>query len=269
MTGDIAMQILRLTVAISALGLGCAAISAHAGGPKSINTCQTITESGSYIVEKNLTATGTDHCLVVETNNVTIDLNGFALIGSGGVQSGDGITDGASVLRESIVVRNGVVTDFDNGIDLSLTVGAIVEGLRAVGNERFGILVDSNGPPSTGGIVRNNVAHRNGLSGIRALNSFIEGNYSTDNGLYGIEGGNGSVIGNVARENVIAGFHVGGGTVANNTASSNGDNGFDVGRGTTLVGNTAVDNGDIGFEIDCPSNVRGNTAWNNGGVGIT
>jgi hypothetical protein len=151
-------------VAIAVVGLAGTASAA----PKSINSCKTIDEPGSYIVTKNLTTSG--QCLGVAASNVTIDLGGHVL-------SGGGISYGvvANNSRTGITVRNGTVTGFFNGIHLQ-GPGNIVEQIRAHDNAWSGIVV---GP---GSLVRSSVAYGNGEYGIAAgVASHVTGNLATGN----------------------------------------------------------------------------------------
>ena len=240
-----------LTVTL-ALGVGLIAVDASAFGTRTIKKCQTISKSGSYIVVRNLTASG--DCLVVAADFVTIDLRGYTLTGD---ETGNGITDDDTP-REGIALRNGVVTGFDHGIRLGATSSVIVEGIRALRNAGAGIIVGD------GAIVRGNVANFNGADGIAAgEDSVVEGNAANNNEFIGISTGISTVIGNTANENQH-GFFAGPGVVTDNTAYLNNEEGFFIRNGTTLAGNNARNNGGDGFRIFCPSNVRGNTAILNG-----
>ncbi|MGH9900357.1 MAG: hypothetical protein ACRD68_00800, partial [Pyrinomonadaceae bacterium] len=81
-------------------------VTEAAAARKPIRSCQTIDDSGSYLLTKSLTAAG--DCLVIAADNVTVDLNGFTITGDG---TGKGITDGGAQLK-NITVRNGGVTNF-------------------------------------------------------------------------------------------------------------------------------------------------------------
>ena len=70
-----------------------------------ILSCGTIKEPGSYLLGKNLAATG--DCLVVVVNDVTIDLDGYTIRGNG---TGSGIL---AVENGNIAVRNGSITGFN------------------------------------------------------------------------------------------------------------------------------------------------------------
>jgi hypothetical protein len=48
-------------------------------GPIEIEKCRTIDEPGSYKLVRNLTAPANADCLVIITDNVTVDLAGFSI----------------------------------------------------------------------------------------------------------------------------------------------------------------------------------------------
>lgn len=151
-----------------------------AAAPKSINSCETITDSGSYVLTKNLQAAG--DCLVIEADNVTIDLNGFTIEGDG---TGHGIWDG-DLPRQNLTVRNGTVRNFRIGVGFAKPGGThssrcVIERIRAVQNTFFGIRA------GLGATVRDNIASDNGGSGIFASGgSLIAGNVVNNNNNSGI-----------------------------------------------------------------------------------
>ncbi len=74
-----------------------------------------ITQPGSYYLTGNVTGVNAKHGIELAASNVTIDLNGFALMGVAG--SLDGISTTTTVLN--IAIQNGMVTNWgDRGIDL-------------------------------------------------------------------------------------------------------------------------------------------------------
>lgn len=168
--------------------------------PKGINSCQTIDESGTYVLTKNLKATG--DCLVINVDNVTIDLDGYTIEGDG---SGQGVWDG-DLPRQNITVRNGTVTNFFIGVGLAKpgaahSVRSVIEKIRAVNNRFFGIrsgdysvvrdcIASDNAQTGmfvSGGLVINNVVMNNASAGITALcpSNFV-GNIVTGNGAFSI-----------------------------------------------------------------------------------
>jgi len=86
-------------------GVGSVAVAVC---PTQISACGPIAQSGSYVVEKNLTAAG--DCLVIRADFVTLDLGGFVLTGNG---SGNGVTNN-NVSHQGILIRNGTITNFEN-----------------------------------------------------------------------------------------------------------------------------------------------------------
>jgi hypothetical protein len=97
-----------------------------------------ITQAGSYRLTGNLTVTSGVDGIDVNADNVTIDLNGFAIIGMGG-----GGGNGIASTHNQVTVRNGTVTGMGaNGI--SLGANATVADVHAVGNGADGIVVGNS-----------------------------------------------------------------------------------------------------------------------------
>jgi hypothetical protein len=181
-------------------------------GPVKIRECQTINASGSYVLTRNLQATG--DCLLVNTNDVSIDLNGFTISGNG---PGNGISDGESE-RTNIAVRNGTVTGFGNrGVNLFHTTAAIVEAVTARANGGTGIAA------GFGSAVTGNSAQANGAGIATWWGSTVAGNTALLNTEWGITAGVGS-------------------TVTGNTAQANGGDGIQVFCPSNVIGNTAMEN---------------------------
>ena len=165
---------------VLALGLGAYATQAVAAppkpakGPTEIEECGVIDESGSYVLVNNLTAIG--DCLVVVTDFVSIDLQGFTITGDGPVLvnfndpavlegaipgTGTGIVDGQIPPQASdgITVRNGQITGFNIGINLGNGEGHVIEQVHAFVNSNIGIRVGQSS------IVKDNTTHLNGYVG--------------------------------------------------------------------------------------------------------
>jgi hypothetical protein len=110
----------------------------------------TITVQGVYCLKSDLaTALATGNAISVNTNNVTIDLNGYKIgnlaAGSGTFASGIRATS-----RDNVTVRNGTIRGFFEGVRLTGN-GHVVEDLRADGNTTYGIRTSG-----TGNVVRRN-----------------------------------------------------------------------------------------------------------------
>ncbi|MDI6775556.1 MAG: right-handed parallel beta-helix repeat-containing protein, partial [Verrucomicrobiota bacterium] len=98
----------------------------------------TITNAGAYYLTASLTSTG--HGVVVQSGQVTVDLMGFAITGDRG--SGDyGVsicgTTGSAV--ENVVVRNGTIRRFDDGVRMEYVRYGRLENLQVMTNSWRGI----------------------------------------------------------------------------------------------------------------------------------
>ncbi len=126
----------------------------------------TITQSGSYQLTSNIVS-GSNTINVIEINadNVTLDLNGFSIIGprtctgdnatlvcTNSGMTAHGVT---ATSRKNIVVKNGIVQGFDTGVSLggSSIRGNNVHHINSSQNE-FGIVVIN-------GMISDSVANRN------------------------------------------------------------------------------------------------------------
>jgi parallel beta-helix repeat protein len=193
----------------------------------------TIGTSGSYRLTGNLTVSSTTgDAIDVTVNHVTIDLNGFSIVGPGS-GSGDGIYGAAA---GTVTVENGTVTGF--------------------GSE--GVVVGSSG------IVRNVHADANG-NGIQGGNNAVIEGCTANSSIFGLGIGiicsAGCVIsGNTANGNPGRGIQVGNGSViSGNTAFHNTNVGIDCnGSGCLITGNTAFNNGTGLAASDATTGYAGN-----------
>src|SRR3989337_3267863 len=192
-------------------------VTEASAGVSPISTCQTIMSSGSYELTQNLNHDGTTPaigCLEVDADNVTIDLKGFTITGSN--------TDTGIITlgpRNGIVIRNGTIRDFGDGIGLGGD-HCRVEWVIAFSNDNDGIeLARDNWD------VNNNIANDNG-----------------DNGI--VTDPNSTIRNNIANDNVTDGILAGPtNKILYNTANGNGNNGIGVLCPSNLVGNIAQNNG--------------------------
>jgi hypothetical protein len=257
----------------------------------------TISQSGSYYLTKNLTATGT--AITVNADDVTVDLCGFSLTGN---NTGSGIymTD-----RINVEIRNGTIRNFSYGINddyiMMVSNGTStnhrVIGVRALSNVNFGIKL--YGPNNE---VRDCSASNNGTSASGSSifgisvgnNSTVTGNTVSNNGtsaqvnayVFGISAGNSCTItGNAvfsngymaAEDTTIYGIAASSGSkITGNTVSSNGTSAGSVygiaanNGGSTITGNTVYGNGSSatltvdGIYASAGCTVTRNTAYLNG-----
>ena len=137
----------------------------------------TITNPGSYRLTGNLTTSNVDTTLIsVSADSVTIDLNGFALIGpvtcSGNpnVCSGSGTGNGifANDPVKAFKVFNGTVRGLGND-GIVIGTSSSIENVRVIENGNEGILQDGFGTS----MAKNIVAYRNGANGVRTVGGRI------------------------------------------------------------------------------------------------
>ena len=202
----------------------------------------TISSSGFYYITKNLSCGPESHGITIVGHNVTLDLMGFNLAGSG-----QGIYHGIYMNQKTNVeIRNGTVRNFpQDGIhEESVGTGHRIINIRTRNNGRRGIYFASEGRNH---IVKNCTAVGNASNGIDAAGSgsTVTGNTCYNNALSGIYAGNGS-------------------TVTGNNCSYNGDDGISAGSGSTVIGNTCLYNTNYGIDLGGYNLVDQNTAYGNG-----
>lgn len=193
----------------------------------------TISQPGSYRLSGNLVVPNSDTTAVeIMASHVTLDLNGFAILGPtdcagganpcAGAGAGHGISASAGPLF-NITIRNGTIQGMgDIGIVLAGD-SHLVEYVHARSNGTHGIFV---GPSSDLGpsIVRHCTAQRNGSVGI-FMNEI------------------GTVSHSVANSNGTQGINLNGGGLASyNVVTRNGNFGLFLGSRSSYIGNVLLDN---------------------------
>jgi len=195
----------------------------------------TISVSGSYRLTGSLDVTGqptpqnvTAIEILSSAKDVTVDLNGFAVVGplscSGNPNTctpssgaGDGIAN-LSAGSNSVTVRNGTVRGMGR---IGIAIGAqscLVENVHVLSNGTDGIYL-------LGGIVRNSVASYNHAFGIVTdANSLVVNTLADWNGSAGISIEAGTLTGNTASNNTGDGLVIrdSPGLASYNTAFANG-----------------------------------------------
>lgn len=262
--------------------------------PGNVTNTFIINAPGSYYLTGNTIGAAGKHGISILTNDVTLDLNGFALIsGGGGAFRGINVPAG----QTNICIRNGTVKGWtDGGVRTDFATCTIVEKLRLSDNVGATGLALGNGLAkdcvatgnATGFVIGNGAqikdstatANTTGFStGDRAmLNNCIATvntqygfnctSYvtmtdctSSRNGLYGIVvAGSCSLTRCSATRNDIDGVSAGSGcTIADCTAGVNGYDGFRVGTGSSVRNCTAQSNGSAGVGVDGSCYLSGNT----------
>ena len=162
----------------------------------------TISTAGSYYLAGNLTGSAGSNGISIQADNVSLDLAGFTLLGSGGAT---GVVATASV--KNIAVHNGVVRGWSaHGLDLRSAFNSQVEGLRLSDNGGDGLVLGS------GSMIRGCNAGYNTGSGFRLVgaNSRAEDNHSTSNtgNGFSVEGIGHLIVKNSAASNVAGDFSI-------------------------------------------------------------
>jgi hypothetical protein len=216
-----------------------------------------ISAPGSYYLTANVTGTPMMNGISIRANNVTLDLNGFALIGVPG--SLDGIN--ATMPVHNLQIQNGNIESWGgDGVDTSMPVS---EGrylnLRAFRNGANGLNLGIRS------VVTECQAANNTLNGFQVASGVIKNCIAVGNGFT-----NGFPMG-------PHGFAIMGGeegdVVKDCVADYNGGDGFNVGmafpgKGTVITGCEAKRNLDDGIEVSNYCVVRGNNVLTNGVSGI-
>jgi len=105
----------------------------------------TITQPGSYRLSGNLTVPAGPDGIDINTDNVTLDLNGFTITGGG--SGGNGV----KTFNNNITVKNGSVRNFTNDVIVQGTHELVMDMHASIGSG--GVPTGSNGIVVTGGVV--------------------------------------------------------------------------------------------------------------------
>jgi hypothetical protein len=196
-----------------------------------------ITQPGSYYLTGNLNGELGKDGIDINMDNVTVDLNGFAVIGA--LISSNGIYSN----NNNVALRNGTVRSWGNdGVRLQ-GANQIVEGLRVSDNVGEGLLATGNS------VIKDCAAYNNAT---------------------GLDASAATITHCVARANQT-GFFVDRCVVEGCVASANTGDGFVIFASCLLSGNSALNNGGNGFRVSANGSLNridGNTAIGNSSAGI-
>jgi hypothetical protein len=232
-----------------------------------LTSCGTITSPGAYTLANNLgNPNSNGNCLVIKTGPVTIDLNGYRIVGTTAAGSGAAITD-LGVSRSFITVRNGTVQSFATGINLAASQFIDIAGITAAGNfQGMNLGLNAN--------IKDSRVINSGADGIVVNNNCTINGVVTSNNFNSINTGENCLVENTtAIGNHGAGISVGAGSsvincVASNNGHPNGGHGI-IGEATgyLVVNNVANGNTGDGIQVRGKSNVINNVV-NSNGTGI-
>jgi hypothetical protein len=210
----------------------------------------TIMQPGSYKLSGNLVAKDENtNVIVIAADHVTIDLNGFAILGptdcAGGLSPcarsglGAGISTDPFKLNFNVTIRNGTIQGMGAEGILLFGDSNLVEHMHVRSNGHGGILVVSSNDRG-GSIVQYNTAERNGSDGIRVDAGSVHHNVVSVN-LFGISVSTGTISDNLVNRN--AGYSLAMGQSASykgNVLQGNGQNIIGgVNQGQNLCDNAA------------------------------
>lgn len=186
-----------------------------------------ITQPGSYYLTTNIVGVTGEHGINISANNVSLDLNGFSLVGTSNSYDGIYIHSG----YHNITVRNGIISGW----------GA---GASAVGNPGAGIVCYANNAVFEHIIAFSNTPS-SGLDILASGCSVVDCTVSSNLG-YGIVALTGCVVVDcTASGNSSDGINVGSGTgVRGCTSFQNLGNGVTTSSNCTVIACTASGNGD-------------------------
>ncbi len=197
--------------------------------PGDVDSLFKITQPGAYVLRNNIAGVSGMMGIEIAANDVTVDLEGFALIGVAG--SLDGLLV-SQLAASNITIANGSIRGWGNGT----TNGYGVDARNALGVS-----------------IRNVNASSNLLDGIRAgKGSIVTGCTATANGSDGIDVDEGSTVRNcTAKANLNDGIETDFGcSVIGCTASGNALDGIQSLAGSAITDCAAYDNGDDGIQGD-------------------
>lgn len=197
----------------------------------------TITTSGSYYLTGDFTVTSGDG-ITIAADNVTLDLNGYALIGAG-ASTGDGIV--VSAARRNIQIRNGTIRDWtEDGVSAANASNSMADTLRLYKNGGAGLGM------GFGCHVRDCAAFANDGPGIVvSYNSVVLGCTSENNEGNGITTGSRCVV-------------------TDCSAAFNGGDGIEAVTGSRVINCSAGSNTGNGIKVTYHCYVSGNVCMSNG-----
>jgi hypothetical protein len=233
-----------------------------------------ITQPGSYYLTSNVEAVAGKAGIQIASSNVTLDLNGFTLRGTGATSLQAVASSGTSVVIKNGIIKSwgsagvatGAYTTVQNmtiesvgnvGIALSSgivencvvrdagTVG-IQTGVSSTVRDCTVLSSGSHGIQAASfSQVRNCISSSNGGNGILALNSTIVGCSTHNNTLSGVRSDNlCTIIDCIALQNTLDGFELTAqDTITGSTSNQNDGNGISAGSRCRIEDNTCNDNG--------------------------
>jgi hypothetical protein len=198
---------------------------------------------GSYVLGSNLRPPVNQTAIQIFANNVTIDLSGYVISGSG-QSAGNGIVGAAG--WSGATIKNGTIEGFKfDGIDAAMGHQWIVENVRSAHNGRDGIVL------GLFAVIRSSVVAANQRDGVSLKDyALFESNVVAGNAGRGIVTLQSSLIqGNTVSGNQAVGIHTTLSGVFGNTINSNVGLGV-YGNGSGCGNNILLLNNALGVQAD-------------------
>jgi len=231
---------------------------------KSSDLPLTISQSGSYYLSETINfATQDTTGITITASDVTIDLNGYALIGPGKTTGSSG--SGISASGKQITVLNGSVSQW-RGSGVALSSSSQVSNIKSTNNGNYGVQVGQDSR------VKDCILESNGGDGIDTSNGcVISGCTARSNSGSGYNLGHGSSITN-SSASYNSGYEGIGCSrncsISNCSVSYNNDVGIYGSSGTTIVNCSVVENGGYGIDVSNGSVVSNCAVRNHSDIGI-
>jgi parallel beta-helix repeat protein len=199
----------------------------------------TVTNGGSFYLTANLVGPAGTNGITIAVSDVTLDLAGFALIGTAGSSNGISVWG----TRTNLAIANGAVRAWGG------------DGVNALG--------------VTGGRYFNLSASHNGGMGLRVGdNAILKDCSARNNGGHGIDTGVNSTVSDCVAFQNTDGIWIGvGSTITSCAARENGGWGIVAGSGSSISGCTTHYNG-TGIYVNNFCHVLNNNPYGNGYAGI-
>jgi len=196
----------------------------------------TISQPGSYYLTTNLTSTG--HGVVITTDSVVLDLNGFSMTGDrDSTDYGLYVVGASNAPLRNIVVRNGCIANFGSGVRFDCALNSRIQDLCISSNSSYGVYLYGQSGQCNGNTIANC-----SISGNRGSGVYLNGRSGQCDGN---TIANCSISGNGASGVYLNGYSSGqcdGNTIANCSISGNGNCGvFLFGTSGKCNGNTIAD----------------------------
>lgn len=203
--------------------------------PGDASAVHVIDTPGSYYLDAEVAGVSDRHGIRIEARDVTLDLNGFRVLGATDSFSGIRVADGV----ENVTIRDGVLRGWgEHGLSAAGAESVSVDGVRAINNVLDGLVAGDSA------IISGCAASTNGRNGIIAGDeSIVRHSTASGNAEAGFVTGFNCVVSECAsRENGSEATPIRG--EAGCTSSSLG---FLIGRGSSVMGCTTIGNLGIGF----------------------